>query len=89
LTELNVANLNAIPADLLNKVLQYHVVAGANVRSSQLTDEQVVTTFQTGTFKVDLTGGAKIVDARGRIANIIAVDVQNSNGVVHAIDKVI
>lgn len=89
LAELGVAGLNDIPAATLNAVLQYHVVSGANVLSTQLTDEQVVTTFQTGTFKVDLTGGAKILDAQGRTSNIIATDVQGTNGVVHAIDKVI
>ncbi len=89
LTELGVAGLNDIPADVLNNVLQYHVVSGANVLSTQLTDEQQVTSLQGGKFNIDLTGGAKIVDAQGRTANIIATDVQGSNGVVHAIDKVI
>lgn len=89
LTELNVASLNDIPAATLNAVLQYHVVPNANVRSSQLTDEQIVTTFQTGTFRVDLTGGAKIIDAQNRTSNIVAVDVQGTNGVVHVLDKVL
>lgn len=89
LTELGAASLNDIPAATLNAVLQYHVVSGANVLSTQLSDEQVVTTFQGGTFKVDLTGGVKILDAQGRTSNIIATDVQATNGVVHAIDKVI
>jgi uncharacterized surface protein with fasciclin (FAS1) repeats len=89
LAELGVANLNAIPAATLNAVLQYHVVNGANVLSTQLTNQQVVTTFGGSTFKIDLTGGAKIVDAKNRTSNIIVTDVQGSNGVVHAIDKVI
>ncbi|MBK9335273.1 MAG: fasciclin domain-containing protein [Lewinellaceae bacterium] len=89
LAELGFADLNAIPAATLNAVLQYHVVNGANVLSTQLTNQQVVTTFGGSTFKVDLTGGAKIVDGQNRISNIIATDVQGSNGVVHAIDKVI
>jgi len=49
----------------------------------------VVTTFGTGTFSINLTGGAKILDARGRTTNIIITDVQGTNGVVHAIDKVL
>ena len=89
LTELGAGSLNDIPADVLNNVLQYHVVKDANVLSTQLTDGQEVTTFQGQKFTIDLTGGAKIVDATGRISNIIATDVQGSNGVVHAIDKVI
>lgn len=89
LTELNVTSLDDIPANTLNAVLQYHVVNGANVRSGQLTEGQQVTTFGTGKFTVGLTGGPKITDAKGRVSNITAVDVQASNGVVHAIDKVI
>ena len=89
LTELGAPNLAAIPASTLNSVLQYHVVANANVRAGQLIDEQVVGTFQGTSFTIDLTGGAKIRDGQNRIANIIATDVQGVNGVVHAIDKVI
>lgn len=89
LAELSVASLNDIPAATLDAVLQYHVVNGANVLSTQLTDEQVVNSLEGTSFKIDLTGGAKIVDANNRVANIIVTDVQASNGVVHAIDKVI
>jgi uncharacterized surface protein with fasciclin (FAS1) repeats len=89
LAELGVASLNDIPAATLDAVLQYHVVNGANVLSTQLTDEQVVNSLEGTSFRIDLTGGAKIVDANNRVANIIITDVQASNGVVHAIDKVI
>lgn len=89
LTELGVGSLNDIPAATLNKVLQYHVVSGANVLSTQLTNGQEVTTFLGQKFTINLTGGAKIQDAAGRTSNIIITDVQGSNGVVHAIDKVI
>lgn len=89
LTELNLTSLDQVDNATLNAVLQYHVLNGANVLASQLTNGQVVTTFGTGTFTINLTGGAKIVDAKGRSTNIIITDVQGSNGVVHAIDKVL
>ncbi|MCK6693203.1 MAG: fasciclin domain-containing protein [Thermoanaerobaculia bacterium] len=89
LQELGASSLNDIPAATLNAVLQYHVVSGANVRASQLSNNQQVTTFQGGQFTVTLSDGAKIRDAKNRVANIIATDVQGGNGVVHAIDKVI
>lgn len=89
LTELNLTSLDQIDDATLNAVLQYHVVGNANVLAGQLTQGQVVTTFQTGTFTIDLNGGAKITDARSRVSNIILTDVQAANGVVHAIDKVI
>jgi len=72
----------------LTAVLQYHVAAG-NVLSSSLTNNQVVTTLQGGTFTIGLTGGAKITDANARVSNIIAVDVQAANGVIHVVDKVL
>ncbi|MCC6279018.1 MAG: fasciclin domain-containing protein [Saprospiraceae bacterium] len=89
LTELGVANLAAIDAATLNKVLQYHVVSGANVLAATLTEGQQVTTFQSGKFTINLAGGAKIKDLNNRTSNIIITDVQGTNGVVHAIDKVL
>jgi uncharacterized surface protein with fasciclin (FAS1) repeats len=88
LTELGVASLNDIPAATLEAVLKYHVVSG-KVLSSSLTEGQVVTTLNPGTFTVSLSGGAKITDAKGRVSNITSVDIEGSNGVVHAIDKVL
>jgi len=88
LGELNYQNLAAIPQSILTQTLQYHVV-GANVRSSQLTQNQIVTTLQGSVFTVDLVGGAKIKDTEDRISNVIAVDVQANNGVIHVLNKVI
>lgn len=73
----------------LTAVLTYHVVAGANVLSTTLTQGQVVTTFETGTLTVGLTGGAKLTDERQRTTNIVAVDVQAANGVIHVLDNVL
>ncbi|MEP2937742.1 MAG: fasciclin domain-containing protein [Gilvibacter sp.] len=89
LTALGFASLDDVPQDILQLVLNYHVIAGANVRSTDLEDGQTPTTFLGETVEIDLTGGAKVVDATGVASNIIAVDVQANNGVVHAIDKVL
>lgn len=89
LTELGATSLNDIGQNTLEKTLKYHVVTGANVLSASLTNNQSVTTFQGGNFTITTMGGAKITDANNRISNIIAVDVQASNGVIHVIDKVI
>lgn len=89
LAELQFANLEAIPAATLNKVLQYHVVAGANVVSTTLTDNQQVTTFETGKLTVDLDGGAALIDENNRRSRIIATDVQGGNGIIHVIDRVV
>lgn len=89
LTETGFSGLEAIPSNVLETTLKYHVVVGANVQSSALTNGQVVSTFAAQNFTVGLTGGAKITDASGRVSNIIATDVQCSNGIIHVIDKVL
>ncbi|RED26414.1 putative surface protein with fasciclin (FAS1) repeats [Flavobacterium cutihirudinis] len=89
LTETGFSGLPAIPANVLETTLKYHVVAGANVLSTSLTNGQVVNTFAGQSFTVNLTGGAKITDASGRVSTIVATDVQCSNGIIHVIDKVL
>ncbi|AWH86499.1 fasciclin [Flavobacterium album] len=89
LTELNLPGLASIPQATLENTLKYHVVTGQNVLSTSLMDNMEVGTFQGGDFTVNLEGGASITDANGRVSNIIATDVQASNGVIHAINKVL
>ena len=89
LTETGFSGLAAIPTNVLETTLKYHVVAGANVQSTALTNGQVVSTFASQNITIGLTGGAKITDASGRISNIVVTDVQCSNGIIHVIDKVL
>ncbi|MBW4359979.1 fasciclin domain-containing protein [Flavobacterium taihuense] len=88
LTETDYSGLAAIPANVLEKTLKYHVVAGANVPSSQLTNDQVVTTYSGQDITVKFTP-TRLLDVSGRNCNIIAVDVQCSNGIIHVLDKVL
>jgi len=88
-TELAPGGIAAVSAANLTKVLQYHVVSG-NILAASLTEGQIVSTLQTPqTFTVELAGGAKIKDSRGRISTIVATDVQCSNGVIHVLNKVL
>lgn len=89
LGELGLPNLAAVPTATLENVLKYHVVAGASVASTDLVNNMNVTTFQGGMFTITTTGGAKITDANNRVSSIILTDVQCSNGIVHAIDRVL
>jgi uncharacterized surface protein with fasciclin (FAS1) repeats len=89
LDELGASSLDDIDSDVLASTLSYHVVAGANVRSSDLTDNMEVSTLAEQSFTINLVNGAVITDARDRTSNIIAIDVQANNGVIHVIDTVI
>lgn len=87
LTELGVSK-DALLADkaLLTKVLTYHVVAG-RVLKADVPVGTPITTVQGDSFTIN--AALAIADQRGRSANIVATDVLTSNGVIHAIDKVI
>lgn len=75
--------LDAGNVQLLQKVLGYHVVAG-KVMSTDLTDGAEVATLQGESLTIDLDGGARVNGA-----NIVAADIEVSNGVVHLIDGVL
>ncbi|MCL9770137.1 fasciclin domain-containing protein [Flavobacterium sp. HXWNR69] len=81
----NPGTLASLTAGQLTSVLTYHVVAGANVLSTGIPSGPI-TTFETGTFTVN---GTTITDETGRQTNIVAVDVQAANGVIHVLDNVI
>lgn len=89
LTTLGYSSLSDIPQPVLQLVLNYHVLAGVNVRAEDLTDGQTATTFQGEDITISLANGPQIIDATGMPANISVTNVQTSNGVIHAIDKVL
>ncbi len=73
----------------LATVLTYHVVGGANVTSSDLTDGMSVTTVSGQDFTVDLDGEPKIIDQTGQASTLVLTDVQATNGVIHVLERVI
>ncbi len=87
LTELGISK-DALFANkaLLTKILTYHVVPG-RVLKADVPVGPNITTVEGETFTVNAS--LKITDQAGRQAGIIATDVLTSNGVIHAIDKVI
>ncbi len=89
LEEMNFGSLEDIPSDVLANTLSYHVVTGANVRSTDLTDGMEVNTLLDQTFTVNLGENVVITDASGRTSTVIAADVQATNGVIHVLDTVL
>jgi uncharacterized surface protein with fasciclin (FAS1) repeats len=84
--ELGISGLSDIDAATLTATLNTHVIAGANVRAEDLMDGTVSTL---GADLVVNASNATLTDPNGRVSNIIVVNVQAYNGVVHAIDKVL
>lgn len=86
LSELGAGSLSDIDGATLTATLNTHVIAGANVRSENLVNGPVNTL---GAEIIVDADNATLTDPNGRVSNIIVVDVQASNGVVHAIDMVL
>lgn len=77
---LNPGNIGSVEG--LSTILLYHVVAGS-VFSTDLT-EGFVPTLNGAAVKISLAGGPKVNEA-----NIVLVDQQARNGVIHGIDQVL
>ncbi len=88
LVELNLVDLSEVPTAVLSSTLNTHVVAGANVLDTDLTDNMSISTLG-GALTGNVTGGATLTDSKDRVSNIIATNVQANNGVIHAISKVL
>ena len=67
------------------------MVVGANQLSVNLSGGMEFTTAQGGNllFNFDDLGGGVLTDNNDRTSNIIALDVQADNGIIHAIDAVV
>ena len=65
-------------------MLTYHVIGGANVLSTGIPASSP--TFETGFLRFS---GATITDEQARVTNIVLTDVQCSNGIIHAVNKVL
>ncbi|MEP5254014.1 MAG: fasciclin domain-containing protein [Winogradskyella arenosi] len=87
-------SIENIDSDLLTSVLEHHVITEANVRSEDLSDGMMPTTLEGDMITINLPGNdgnpAKITDGAGNTdIDIIAVDVQAINGVIHAVETVL
>lgn len=79
----------SLDEDQLTNVLTYHVVAGANVRSTDLSNGMEVSTVNSETFTVNIGNEVTIEDQKGNTATVILTDVQATNGIIHVLNKVI
>jgi len=82
---LGVSGIDELTADQLTPILLYHVVSG-NVVASQVSSG-MVPTLKEGS-NISIVANSMGVTLNGN-SNVIATDVQGSNGVIHAIDAVL
>ncbi len=80
---LGISGIVDLSGEQLIPILTYHVVAG-NVLSTGLTNGEVGTLNDGKKLTVNLSNGVKINDSQ-----VVAADIQGSNGVVHVINKVL
>jgi len=76
-----------IPEAVVERILKYHVIAGAAIKSTDLTDGQTASTLLGANDKitVDINGNSVKIDA----ANVTTADLLATNGVLHIIDAVL
>ncbi|WP_281613234.1 fasciclin domain-containing protein [Flammeovirga sp. SubArs3] len=81
--ENGISSFDDLSDEALDKLLKHHVVQGS-VFSSDLSDGQMVETLAGTMLEVDITDGVVTVGG----AQVTAVDVEASNGVIHVISDV-
>ncbi len=70
---------------LVTQVLLYHVARGERDSADVIASSRIRTLERGFLFQ----SGGVLTDANGRAANIIAVDIPASNGIIHVIDRVV
>ena len=81
--QLGISGIDNLTAAQLIPILTYHVVSG-NVLSTGLSNGNVPTLNAGKSLNVNLSSGVKINDSE-----VVAANIQGSNGVVHVINKVL
>ncbi|RKR06484.1 putative surface protein with fasciclin (FAS1) repeats [Maribacter vaceletii] len=74
---------------ILTKILTYHVISGASVKSTDLTDHQEIIPLQGESIFALVGNSIGLRDKTSTDANVTTADVMTSNGIVHIIDKVL
>ncbi|MDQ2177792.1 fasciclin domain-containing protein [Marinifilum sp. D714] len=83
--DLGINGIQDLSAEDLTPILTYHVVSG-NVRAADVSTGTVSTLNTEADLEIDADGSGVIINGS---SNVIATDVQGTNGVIHVIDKVL
>jgi transforming growth factor-beta-induced protein len=80
-------SLNDVPEAVIERLLKYHVIAGASLMSTDLTDGQQAATLLSADDKITVGIDGTSVKING--ANVTTADIEASNGIVHILDAVL
>ena len=81
--QLGISGVDDLTAEQLAPILTYHVVPG-NIVSTELSNGEVGTLNEGSSLTIDLSNGVLINESE-----VIAADIQGTNGVIHVIDQVL
>lgn len=82
---LGVSGIGDLTAEQLTPILLYHVVQG-NVTSDEVATGEVSTLNDSSKIDIMVSSSGVVLNSS---ANVVAVDVQGKNGVIHVIDEVL
>jgi transforming growth factor-beta-induced protein len=81
------ASLSDIPESVIERLLKYHVISGAGLMSTDLSDGQMAATILSADDKITVGIAGSSVTING--AAVSTPDVKATNGVVHIVDAVL
>ena len=81
------SSLDDVPEDVIERLLKYHVIAGASLKSTDLSNGQEAATFLSADDKVTVGIDGSTVSINN--AEVTIANVEASNGTVHVIDAVL
>lgn len=80
-------SLSDVPESVIERLLKYHVISGAALMSTDLSDGQMAATLLGENDKVTVDIEGEMVKING--ANVTSANIEASNGVVHIVDAVL
>jgi uncharacterized surface protein with fasciclin (FAS1) repeats len=85
---LNAGNIGTVPDEDLKGILLYHVAPGNREASDVLDSDKIRTMSREFLYPV-LTDSGLTIEAENSTANVVAADIDASNGVIHVVDTVL
>jgi transforming growth factor-beta-induced protein len=79
------SSIDDLPEEVLRDILEYHVVATAELFSADLTDGQTAGTVNGSSVVVSINGNTVLINQ----SQVTTPDIDASNGVIHIVDAVL